>query len=169
MSGRWNRGDLEEARSSFLTLFKIDPKDSRVLYNLGILEIELENREAGIKYLELYLEQESKDTDALVALGDAYNDEQYYGDALTAYNKVIDAGNAAPELYFKKAYILLTAIGDSEKGLEALDHAISGEYKNKELYKQLADDPELVDKERVKQFLSDKGLLNEAVPDDIFE
>ena len=157
----WNKGDREEARRSFNSLYEIDPKDSIILYNLGLLEIELENREAGIKYLELYLEGEPSDTDAMIVVGDAYRDEQRYGDALEYYDKVIAGGTAEPELYFKKAYILLTAIGDTEKGREALEQAISGEYKEKELYQQLAEDPELIEKEQIRQFLLDKGLIEE--------
>ena len=84
---------------------------------------------------------------------------KYYGKALSTYESLISLKQTRPDVYFRKASILLIAIGDSENGIKALEEAILAGYKDKEKYNELVNNPELIEKERVKLFLQDKRML----------
>jgi len=155
----WKLENREKALTQFQELYRNNPEDSDVLYNLGILEIELERPDGGIRYLEEYRKQEPNDTDALTALGTLYEEEKYFDRALEIYNILTEKEGIPRDIYFRKARILLTAIGDGEAGLKALEEAYVSGFEDKGQYQALFEDPDLVNKEQVRIFLEEKGLL----------
>ncbi|RKX76034.1 MAG: hypothetical protein DRP87_13075 [Spirochaetes bacterium] len=162
----WRSERREEAKEYFLKLYSMTPENYKLLYNLGILELELGNNERGIDFLQEYTEKRPQDLDALTALGDAYMEEKLYYKALDAYDTVLSIDEKKPKVYFKKSYILLTVIGDAEKGMEALEKSIIAGFKDKEQFLNLLSNPDLLDRKTVEMYLLEKGLIT---PNDLTE
>ena len=162
----WERQNREKAIEVFTSLYSIDPQDADVLYNLGTLEIELGNYDRGIRFLEEYIKKQAQDIEALMILAGAYEEEKFFSKAIDSYEAVIKLDPKIPKAHFRKAYILLTAIGDSENGMKALDQAILAGFVENESIQALMIDPDLVDAERVLAFLDEKGYRPEQIVED---
>ena len=157
----WGFEEIPEARERFLSLYREEPQRYEAVYNLGAMELEAGNRMRGIDYLEEYLENVPDDVDALELLGGAYTDEEFYSQALTAYDRIIELDPELPEIHFERARILLTAVGDYPAGRTALDAAVRGGFEDREALRLLAADPGLVRPGEVRDYLLRNDLISE--------
>lgn len=157
----WREEQYQKAKDRFNSLYSIKPEDNNLILILGRLELDMDNPEKGIRYLESYKEQNSEDTNVLRELGNAYRLEEYYGKALEVYNELLDISREEPQILFYKAWILLVAIGDTQNGLDALEDAIVAGFRNKEQYIELLQHPDIINQERVKELLMEKEIITE--------
>jgi superkiller protein 3 len=157
----WGLDEIPEARGRFVALYREDPERHDAVYNLGALELEAGNTLKGIEYLEGYLENVADDIDALTLLGGAYAEEEYYSQALTAYNRIIELDPEVPAIHFERARVLLTAIGDYPAGRAALEDAVERGFDLRDPLISLASDPDLVRPEEIRDYLLRNDLLSE--------
>lgn len=157
----WGLEKISEARKRFLTLYREAPDRHEALYNLGALELEAENRLRGIEYLEKYLESVPDDIGAFELIGEAYTEEEYYSQALLAYDRIIELDPEDPEIHFAKARILLTAVGDYRAGRDALEEAVNRGFDDREALVSLISDQDLQRPEEIGEFLVRNDLLSE--------
>ncbi len=157
----WRQEKFSEAEDRFSTLYSIRPENNDLMLILGRLELDMDNPQKGIRYLEAYKEQNPQDTKVLRELGNAYRLEEYYGKALEVYNELLDISREEPQVLFHKAWILLVAIGDTQNGLDALEDAIVAGFRNKEQYIELIQHPDILNPERVKELLMEKEIITE--------
>ncbi len=162
----WEEQNRQKAVEVFTSLYRINPEDENVLYNLGTLEIELGDNDRGIRFLEEYTKKQAQDSEALMILAKAYEEEKFFSKALDSYEAVIKLDPKIPQAHFRKAYILLTAIGDSENGIKSLDQAILAGFTENASIQALMADPDLVDADRVLAFLDEKGFPQVQAGDD---
>jgi tetratricopeptide (TPR) repeat protein len=84
------------AEKAYLRSIAIDPKYDRPRYGLGVLYVfELGRPEEAIPHLEIYLQMESKDTDAMFVLARAYYMTRKFQKAIGLYDRVIASTNDA--------------------------------------------------------------------------
>jgi tetratricopeptide (TPR) repeat protein len=157
----WNMEEYSKAEQQFESLYSLTPENKTLLYNLGMLELDMENREKGVRYLNAYIEAGGEKIEAFNVLGDAYRQEEYYNKALSMYNHVLEKEKDRPQILFKKAFILLTAIGDNKAGMETLEEAVVAGFEDKEQLLELIGHPDLLNKDQVKAFLLEKNLLTQ--------
>ena len=162
------QGKKEEALVAFKHLYEVS-SDPTVLSHIGMLDIALGDLPDGIHYLEAYQKEKGDNFDVLVALGSAYQKEQQFDRAITAYNAALSLKPKAADVLFDKAQILLTAIDDGTEGLKALHAAIEAGFDDKTKAKALGSSSNLVEADKVRQLLSDSHLITieklpEAVP-----
>ncbi|MEW5818100.1 MAG: tetratricopeptide repeat protein, partial [Spirochaetota bacterium] len=155
----WKLDRRPEAHAVFLKFYYIYPEEEDLLYNLGFLEFEMDNTENGIKYLEAYVEKHSDDIKSLTAIAEGYVKIKYFGKGLEYYNKILNINPTKPDVLFEKAFILLTAIGDSVEGMKIIEEAVLAGYKNPKRIKELLDNPDLINPDELTRFLEDKDLL----------
>ncbi len=163
----WNKGEFREAYNSFYKLYSISPDDDQLLYNLGVLNIELKNTSSGISYLKAAKEKNPDNVVCLTALGDAYSELQLFSDALDNYNAALLIDKGLKDIYFKKAYILLTAIEDFDEGIQNLKNAVDLGFNDIEEIEELCDYPDLYRKDEVQEYLMEHGLYTEKTEDTI--
>jgi FimV-like protein len=157
----WRLENNEEALELFRQVLEIEPEDDGAMFNIGMLHREAGNNEKAISYLSAYLEKHPKETEALKVLGTLYFEEEYYAKAMEMYDRILEISEENPEIYFQKAYILLTVIGNSEEGFAMLEKAVFAGYKEREKYRNLIENPELLGREQIEEYLSEQGLLDE--------
>ncbi len=152
------QGKNEEALVTFKRLYAIS-SDPTVLPHMGMLEIALDDLPDGIRYLEAYRKEKGDDFDVLVALGRAYQKQEEFDRALSAYNAAIALKPTASDVLFDKATILLTAIDDAKEGLKTLHAAIEAGFADEGKAKALVSNPNLVEAGQVRTMLSDSHLI----------
>ena len=81
---------LKLAESSYLRAIEIEPRYARALYGVAIIDIyEIGDVEKGIPYLERFLEIETRNTDAMFRLAEAYYTVYEFDKAVELYDNII--------------------------------------------------------------------------------
>lgn len=155
----WKLEEFTEAREVFLEVFEEEPNDAETVYNLALLEERLGNSERAIEYLQTYTSNKPDDLEAKERLADIYNEEELYAKALELYDQILKKDESRGPVLFKKAYILLTVVGNIEEGMSYLERAILAGFKEQEKYKQLVEHPDLLERERIENYIREKNLL----------
>ena len=154
----------EEAYPYLVQQDEIGIDESLVFYNLGIAERELKIS-SGLKWFEMAYEKEQNFEKNIVALIDALTLEENYERVVDMYDILIGI-NQDPELYFDKAFILLTAIEDYELGIPALENALKNGYADFKKIDELKLYEDLLDREKILSVFIDyppkePGLVEE--------
>jgi tetratricopeptide (TPR) repeat protein len=155
----WKEEQREAALDAFSTILENDPEDLDALYNRGELLLELGRIEEAAGVFEAYLQSQPDSADAYMHLADAYRIQERYDKALEAYAQALAYDEKRVEAWFSSAVIQLTKIEDPERGLTALSEALEGGFKNQEAIAELLADPQLLERDRVKDLLQRSGLL----------
>lgn len=158
------QGKNEEALGAFKRLYEIS-SDPAVLSHIGFLEIALGDLPGGIHYLEAYRKEKGDTFDVMVALGRAYQKEEQFDRAISAYNAALALKPASADLLFDKATIFLTGIDDAKEGIKALQAAIAAGFADRETAQALAANPHLIEPETVRKLLIDSRLITAAKPE----
>jgi len=157
------QGKNEEALVTFKRLYAVS-SDPTVLSHMGMLDIALGDLPDGIHNLEAYRQEKGDNFDVLVALGRAYQKEQQFDRAISAYDAAIALKPTAADVLFDKATVLLTAIDEGKEGLKILHAAIEAGFSDKVKAKALASNPNLVEADQVRLMLSDSRLITVEKP-----
>jgi Flp pilus assembly protein TadD len=131
------RGDFVEAEKDFHHTLALTPNDSKALNNLG-LSLEAQNRtdEAIKAYsaaVSIQKDREHESEQPLLNLGTLLNNENHFRDALLylAHAVEVAPGSARCHEELSRA---LTATGDSEQGILAMERAVALDKANPRLH-----------------------------------
>ena len=112
--------------------------------------------------LSRYVEKKPDDMDAWYLIAAAAERLQKYSRALEAYDKIIAIDPKQANAWFGEARLLLTVVEDPQKGLDALDKALSAGFKDKDAVKALLASPQLLEKAKVEEAFKEHDLLPPA-------
>lgn len=156
----WRLERSEAALSRFREVLEIDSEDEGTLYNIALIYEELGRTEEAVDYLSVYLQRKPEDLDALKRIAALYFEDEYYAKAMDIYDRIIEITEEVPEVFFRKAYIFLTVIGDTEEGQTMLEKAVMAGYKEEEQYRELLSHPDLLIRDELEEYLLEKGLIS---------
>ncbi len=142
-----NKEMYEKVYPHLIQLELIGVEDSNTFYNLGITERELDIS-SGIKWFESAFEKEKTLEKNLVALIDVLTVEKDFERVVELYDILLSI-NTDPEIYFNKAFILLTAIEDYELGISALETSLKNGFADKERMDELKMYEDLLDRDKI--------------------
>ena len=155
----------EEAYPYLLQQEEMGIDDSLHFYNLGITERELEIS-SGLKWFEAAYEKEQKFEKNLVSLIDALTLKENYKRVVVMYDILIEI-NPDPELFFNKAFILLTAIEDYELGIPSLKSALENGFEDLERIEELKSYEDLLDRDKILSVFIDYPLKETEDPEQV--
>ena len=98
--------------------------ETKVLYGLGSLLLEMGKQEESVKFLNQYLEVKPEDVAAYLTLADAYTALKQYLRALETYEKAIAVDSSQKNAWFRRAFLLLTKALDPDRGATSLEQAL---------------------------------------------
>jgi tetratricopeptide (TPR) repeat protein len=142
------------------------PDDTDALYAAGSLLLSLDDAAASGDMLSRYLEKKPADTEGWYLLAAGAERQKKYGQALTAYDKIIAIDAAQGDAWFGEARLQLTVVEDPQRGLDALGKALGAGFKDPKAVKALLDAPGLLQRDKVEAALKDRDLLPEQNPAD---
>ncbi len=142
-----------------IKLYEFSSDDSDLLYNLGLIELELE-KSSGLEFFKACRVLSPERTDNLAALGKAYADEEYYALSLEAFDKYLNFESSDSDILFRKAYILLTSVEDLTAGINTLSAAVSAGYNDKTGFKELSEFPDLLFHQEIMDYLVQNSLYD---------
>jgi tetratricopeptide (TPR) repeat protein len=111
-------GKLNEAKLIYQELLKVVPSHPDVLTNLGTIELQSGNIEAGINYIEKSIKINPIQPRAISNLGNAFLELKKNMEAINYYDLAIKMDERLPEAYYNKARALKT----SQKYPEAISN-----------------------------------------------
>jgi len=87
---------LKLAEEAYLRAIELDPSYARALYGIGVLYVfELEEPDKAIPFLEKLLKIETKNTDAMFVLANAYYSTYDFDKAVKMYDLIIETTTSA--------------------------------------------------------------------------
>jgi tetratricopeptide (TPR) repeat protein len=86
-------------------------------------------------------------------------DMKMYLDAEKVFNELKKDSAATAELFFRQAYLYLACLGKYEEGIGALQLAVQKGFKDKAEFNKLLGEPELVQPQSVRDYLTKNNLL----------
>ncbi len=152
----WKQDRKAEAAEEFKKLLKYAPDDIGTEYNLGKILTEEGKFDEALKYLDNYIQAKPEDYNALNTAAEAYTGLENYSKALKAYSTSLSIDDKQAEIWFKRAYILLTKVEDPDKGLTYLRQSLELGYRNDKNFTELLNADDLLEKDKVKDLF--KGL-----------
>ena len=152
----WKLDRKTEAAEEFKKLLKYAPDDIGTEYNLGKILTEEGKIDEALKYLDNYIQVKPEDYKALNTAAEAYTGLEDYSKALKAYSTSLSINDKQAEIWFKRAYILLTKVEDPDKGLTYLRQSLELGYRNDKKFAELLNADDLMEKDKVKDLF--KGL-----------
>jgi tetratricopeptide (TPR) repeat protein len=155
----WRLEEYEQAKSYFYSVFELDPDDTSALYSLAKIEEQLGNTDTAIEFYEVYLENNADDTEVMQELAELYFSEDLFAKALEISSSILTIDETNPEILFMNAFIHFTVTGDSALGMEFLEKAVLAGFTDKERYLQLVENPDLLESEKVREYVTEKDLL----------
>jgi tetratricopeptide (TPR) repeat protein len=163
---RYNLGSIlsemgrpHEALDEFLTLLEGAPGDLPALKAAGSLLLELGQYAEASTVLAEYLQEKPDDAAVYLLLARAYRGQERYDKALEAYENALVHNEKLAEAWFESAEILLTKVQDPERGITALEQALSYGFKDPPSIASLLGAPDLLERERVRSLLARHDLL----------
>lgn len=131
----------------------IGVEDSNILYSLGVTERELEIS-SGLKWFESAFKKEKTLEKNLIALIEVLTIEKDFDRVVELYDILLSI-NTDPEIYFDKAFILLTAIEDYELGIPDLETALKNGFADLERIDELKFYEDLLDRDKIMSVFID--------------
>jgi tetratricopeptide (TPR) repeat protein len=161
----WGLGRLTEATETLTQYLRYEPYSPDALYNLMLIAEEQGMRQRAFERAEEYLSvakpsdaDPERVTAANLVLARAYEREEAYYRALEIYGRMIEDDEDQPEAWFGQAAILLTSVEDPVRGLNALERALSGGFRDRERLALLLARDDLLDREEVEALLTRKEI-----------
>ncbi len=148
-------GNYADAYPYLEQLEKIGSPDFFTYRELGVAESKM-GISSGVVWFEKARKEKPDDKDILMLLASAYAADKNYTEALATYDQLLSK-HRDPEILFDKAFILLTAVEDYDKGLSVLKEALAGGFGDQKKIKKLKDYPDLLYKERIVKVLKEAG------------
>ena len=137
----------KEAYPFLVKLEKMGVETASNYYNLGLTERELEIS-SGLIWFEKAFDKEPKMEKNVIAFIEALKTELDYERVVELYDILLSI-KPEPAVYFDKAFVLLTAIEDYEKGLPALEIALQKGFNDTEKIDELKNYNDLLDKDKI--------------------
>lgn len=110
-------GDLFNAEKIYLQTLETEPKNSNVLYLLGLLKADLKEFSKAVEYLKKASELKPESFEILFNLALAYKNNFDYVNAIKIYEKVITIKPELPDAYFNLGNIY-EKLNDTENALK---------------------------------------------------
>ena len=161
----WKLDRKAEALERFRKLLALSPDDTDALFASASLLISMDDPSAAGEMLSRYLEKKPGDIEAWYMAAAAADRLQKYSREMEAFEKILSLNSKQADAWFGEARILLTAIEDPQKGLEALAKALSAGFSDAEAVKTLLAAPTLLERGKVEAALKEKDLLPEPKPE----
>jgi tetratricopeptide (TPR) repeat protein len=131
-----------------------------VLFNLGSLELSLDETAKASEYLGRYVERKPQDAEGLLLLANAWERQRQFSRALEAYDRIISVDAAAGRAWFGRARLLLTVVEDPDRGLADLRRALEAGFADKAAAAALLANETLLARADVEKELAARGLLS---------
>jgi len=116
-------GHFLEAKVIYLKLIKTIPNNFEALTNLGTIELQLGNSEAGVKLLKKSISINPNQPSAISNLGNSLLEAGFYKDAISYYDKTILINSNFVSAYFNKGKAL-TKLNDFDNAITCYNKAI---------------------------------------------
>jgi tetratricopeptide (TPR) repeat protein len=158
----WKMKKKEDALDRFRKVLAIAPDDTDALFAAGSLLLSLDQPKESADMLSRYVEKKPDDIDAWYLIAGGAERLQKYSRALEAYDKIIAIDAKQANAWFGEARLLLTVVEDPQKGLDALDKALTHGFKDKDAVKALLSSPQLLEKSKVEEAFKAHDLLPAA-------
>ncbi len=158
----WKMEKNADALERFRKVLAIAPDDTDSLFAAGSILLSNDQPADASDMLSRYVEKKADDIDAWYLIAAAAERLQKYSRALEAYDKIVAIDPKQGNAWFGEARLLLTVVEDPQKGLDALDKALSSGYKDKDAAKALLSSPQLLEKGKVEEAFKDHDLLPPA-------
>ncbi len=158
----WRLSRKDEALERFRKVLVIAPDDTDALFGAGSILLSLDQASDAGDMLSRYVEKKPDDVDAWYLIAAGAERLQKYSRALEAYDKIIAIDAKQSNAWFGEARLLLTVVEDPQKGLDALDKALSSGFKDKEAATVLLASPQLLEKGKVEEAFKEHDLLPPA-------
>ena len=155
----WKLARKDEALARFRKDLVIAPEDTDALFAAGSLLLSLDQITEAQDMLSRYVEKKPDDTDAWYLIAGGAERLQKYSRALEAYDKIIAVDAKQANAWFGEARLLLTVVEDPQRGLDALDKALSSGFKDKDAAKVLLASPLLLEKGQVEDAFKEHDLM----------
>lgn len=124
----YNKGKSHEALRLLEKAFKKEPNYQPILYNIGVIQMELGDKEMAKSYFQLSLLEEPEDTYSLYNLGLIFYEEEHYEEAIKNWLGCIQysvGDDIDPDVYY--------GLGLAYEGLEQWQTALEVYERNYEL------------------------------------
>jgi len=158
----WKMKKKTEALERFHKVLAITPDDTDALFAAGSILLSNDEAKDASDMLSRYVEKKPDDIEAWYLIAAAAERLQKYSRALEAYDKIIAIDAKQGNAWYGEARLLLTVVEDPQKGLDALDKALSSGYSDKEAVKALLASPQLLEKDKVEEALKEHDMLPPA-------
>lgn len=158
----WKLTKKDDALERFRKVLAVAPDDTDALFAAGSILLSLDQPKDSADMLSRYVEKKPDDLDAWYLIAAGAERLQKYSRALEAYDKLIAIDPRQANAWYGEARLLLTVVEDPQKGLEALDRALSTGFKDKEAVKALLASPQLLEKPKVEEAFKEHDLLPPA-------
>jgi len=155
----WKLKRQDEALERFRKDLAATPDDTDALFAAGSLLLSLDQPKDSADMLSRYVEKKPDDVDAWYLIAAGAERLQKYSRALEAYDKIIAIDVHQSNAWYGEARLLLTVVEDPQKGLDALDKALSTGFKDKDAAKALLASPQLLEKPKVEEAFKEHDLL----------
>lgn len=155
----WKTGKKPEALERFRKVLAITPDDTDALFAAGSILLSDDEAKDASDMLSRYVEKKPDDIEAWYLVAAAAERLQKYARALEAYDRIIAIDAKQGNAWYGEARLLLTVVEDPQKGLDALDKALSSGYADKNGVKALLASPQLLEKDKVEQALQEHDML----------
>ena len=155
----WAAGRLREAADRFVRLLAIAPGDADALFNLGSLELALDDPGAAAS-----TSAATSSARRRTPTGCCCSRAPGSGSGSSPARSRRTTGSSPPiprpaRAWFGRARLLLTVVEDPERGLADLRRALEAGFADKEAAAALVANESLLSREEVEKELADRGLL----------
>jgi tetratricopeptide (TPR) repeat protein len=133
----------EEAYPHLIRLEEAGVDTDSNYYNLGLTERELE-LSTGLNWFEKAYNKDPGLEKNIIALIEALKIDKDYERVIELYDILLNI-NSEPAIYFDKAFVLLTAIEDYERGIPALEISLQNGFNGNERIDELKNYKDLLD------------------------
>jgi tetratricopeptide (TPR) repeat protein len=166
----WELGRRPEAVQTLQLYLSFEPYNVDALYNLMLLYDEQGIGEKALEYAESFLSiaeaADNKKTEDIVTAGmiaaRAYTHAEVYYRALEMYAHIVELDPKRGEAWFEQAEILLTAVEDPSRGVEALGKALDSGFTDRKRIALLLVREDLLDRARVEDLLGQRSIMPPA-------
>lgn len=138
--------------------------NEEMLYRMNSLFGEIyyrsEQYEEAIQYFDYLSKKDPKNINNLILLFDSRVKSRYYASAIETGNSIIDLQPGNSDILFEMSYLYLTAVEDTEKGIEYLEKAIENGFSDKEKAKRIIDAPGVGSVGEIRRILEKEKLLD---------
>jgi tetratricopeptide (TPR) repeat protein len=160
----WKLTKNEDALERFHKVLVYASDDTDALFAAGSLLLSLDRPQDSADMLSRYVAKKTDDIDAWYLIAAGAERLLKYSRALEAYDKIVTIDPKQANAWFGEARLLLTVVEDPEKGLDALDKALSAGFMDKDAVKALLASGQLLERDRVEAAFSQHDLMPPEQP-----